>query len=70
MDLVIDFVQRAERYADRHGIALATLSHQLFNDGKRLRLLKDKESGITVKRLVEASARLKELEAADTEAAT
>ena len=70
MDTIDDFLGRAERYAKRHNLALSTLSFRLMNDGKRLALLKHRQSGITVKRLVEASARLQELEAADTEAAT
>lgn len=65
MDSIDQFVQRAAGYADRRGMALSTLSFQLFNDGKRLRLLRDKQVGITVRRLSEASEKLTELERAE-----
>lgn len=65
MDTVKKLVDRAEAYAVRNRIALATLSHRIFNEGKRLDRLKRGISKITTDRLADADARLAALEAAE-----
>lgn len=47
---VAELVRRAKRYADAHGIAMATVSTRIFNDGKVLdRLISG--ASITTRRL-------------------
>lgn len=65
MESLDAFLTRAYRYAEARKMAPATLSHRLFNEGKRLARLKAGDSKITTERLSAASERLTELEQAE-----
>jgi sulfate adenylyltransferase subunit 2 len=64
MSLISEFILRAEKYAEKTGQSLSTLSRKLLNDGKGLSRLKD-GGQCTLKTLETAVAKLDALEAGD-----
>jgi len=63
MTTTADLVARAERYAQRAGLTLSTVSGKILNDGSRLKDLKAGGSRMFPETLAAAMARLKVLEA-------
>lgn len=59
--LVHGFVEACRVYARAAKLSEATVSTQVFDDGKRLRLLANGEADLTTRRLVKAQARLADL---------
>ncbi len=63
MNLISDFILRAERFSESTGQSVSTLSRKLLNDGKGLARLKD-GGQCTLKTLESAVAKLEAMEAA------
>ena len=63
MSDVEKLVKRAETFAKRSKLSMATVSTYMFNDGKRLDELKSGKSRIWPETLERATAALAELEA-------
>lgn len=56
-----EFFLVVDRYCEASGIAESTLSHRLFNDGKRIRVIRQNEdSDIGIKKVEAAMKQLSE----------